>query len=243
MQIDRDCRDPKYDSYLSSLKQELSRLNTSDHKYSMILLNKELSKVMNPYDLSDEFETNYFDIFHGIPIGLEVKIDVPAKGDLIEKITNGQGSSLKTISESSMCKIQLLGHDLNRGQDLEDEHHRSKGSKQKCLHLNVRTVSEPIEAFARIAYSLFEVKRILTASEISEPSLTFEQFRELGATNWDPTLGHPKYSLSPSDVRTLMYLDRVKNGVMKYRLLGDLNENCYRTHDVEAITTTPDDDE
>ena len=146
--------------------------------------------------------------------------------------------ALKSVCDNTQCKIQLLGRGSFRNQQREHKYRNSGDAIHSHLnqrvHLKIEAISEPIEAFAKVAYSLFEIKKILNPLE-NETYTKIERLRELGVSIMGPNIPN-RHKLSYSDIMTLSYLEKAKHLLQNSQLLGDLNEDCYMTYEVDRGT-------
>lgn len=84
---------------------------------------------------------------------------------------------MKRLQEDTMCKMAVLGRGSMKDRKKEEELRLSGDPRYthlfEDLHVEISTFAAPAEAYARIAYSLAEVRRFLVPVSIQIVLKTF----------------------------------------------------------------------
>ncbi|KAG4070484.1 hypothetical protein HA402_005716 [Bradysia odoriphaga] len=85
--------------------------------------------------------------------------------NFVGKLLGPKGNSMKRLQEDTMCKMAVLGRGSMKDRKKEEELRLSGDPRYthlfEDLHVEISTFAAPAEAYARIAYSLAEVRRFL----------------------------------------------------------------------------------
>lgn len=97
--------------------------------------------------------------------------------NFVGKLLGPKGNSMKRLQEDTMCKMAVLGRGSMKDRKKEEELRLSGDPRYthlfEDLHVEISTFAAPAEAYARIAYSLAEVRRFLVPVSISIFSFSF----------------------------------------------------------------------
>lgn len=90
--------------------------------------------------------------------------------NFVGKLLGPKGNSMKRLQEDTMCKMAVLGRGSMKDRKKEEELRLSGDPRYthlfEDLHVEISTFAAPAEAYARIAYSLAEVRRFLVPVSI-----------------------------------------------------------------------------
>lgn len=97
--------------------------------------------------------------------------------NFVGKLLGPKGNSMKRLQEDTMCKMAVLGRGSMKDRKKEEELRLSGDPRYthlfEDLHVEISTFAAPAEAYARIAYSLAEVRRFLVPVSIQIVLKTF----------------------------------------------------------------------
>lgn len=135
----------------------------------LLLINKILrneKKVSFDKRISIYFKITLLthEIIDSFPFSFKIQFN------FVGKLLGPKGNSMKRLQEDTMCKMAVLGRGSMKDRKKEEELRLSGDPRYthlfEDLHVEISTFAAPAEAYARIAYSLAEVRRFLVPVSI-----------------------------------------------------------------------------